>query len=527
LLRTHNRALDAAIEQQRRVEAELRSSQARLRAILRDSPDAIALYDVNSGRCDILNRIVFLGHRIDEFDIPNGLIDRMHPDDRDDAQVHLDRLPSLGADQVVETTVRIAASDGADRFVRLRFSPVSATVESTPTMLCMLGDVTEDWENQLRESELHEALRRAQRLEAVGQLAGGIAHDFNNVLAAILASAELLAGEIPDGRPEEYRSEIERAAQRGAALTRQLLTYAHRDRTEPRSVDLGDVVLGLEPLLRRTIGTGVQLQLTTPDEPLNVLADPTHLEQVVVNLVLNARDAMPDGGVLWVSVRPGTGISPADERVVLGVTDTGAGIDPAVRDHIFDPFVTTKETGKGTGLGLATVRTIADAAGANIEVSSEAGHGTTIEINFPRCAIPSEPADADVADRDVPCAGYKILLVEDDGAVSASLARLLERCGMTVASAATAPEALQRLAREHFDLVLTDLVMPGMSGRDLIERLVATRPDVHIVAMSGYAPEHDLALPSCVTLLRKPFTAPQLLSALAHVTSSTSVEAAQ
>src|SRR5207237_9968804 len=240
----------------------------------------------------------------------------------------------------------------------------------------------------LREGELQEALRRSQRLESVGRLAGGVAHDFNNILAAIQASAELLEGEVPGGRPEEYRQEIERAAQRGAALTRQLLTLAQRDSTEPRSVDLAEVVLGIETLLRRTLSADVQLQLTTPDESCDVFADPTHLEQVILNLALNARDAMPEGGVLWIAVRTETDDA-ADPRILLSVTDTGTGIDPEVRDHMFDPFVTTKAPGKGTGLGLATVRTIAESVGAEISVCSQPDQGTTFEIAFPRSTAPS------------------------------------------------------------------------------------------------------------------------------------------
>jgi PAS domain S-box-containing protein len=525
VLETENRALDLAIEQQRRVEAELRASQARVQAMLRDSPDAIALLDIDEGTCEVLNRAVFLGHPIDELGARGGILQLIHPDDRDDAHAQFDRLRQLDDDQILETTLRMTAADGRDRFVRLRFSPLSTAEDAPGTLLGSLSDVTEEWENQLREAELQEALRRSQRLESVGRLAGGVAHDFNNILAAIQASAELLEGEVSSGRPEEYRQEIERAAQRGAALTRQLLTFAHRDSTAPRSVDLAEVVLGIESLLRRTLSEDVQLQLTTPEESCDVFADPTHLEQVILNLALNARDAMPQGGVLWIAVRADAEDTSA-ERVVLSVTDTGTGIDPDVRDRMFDPFVTTKDPGKGTGLGLATVRTIAESVGAQISVCSQPGQGTTFEIAFPRRAAASNVGTPETFDDDIDGRGVRLLLVEDEGAVRAALAHLLERRRFEVTPVATAMDALQTIERASFDLVLTDLVMPGMSGLALIERLEATRPETRIVAMSGYSrSDDDSTIPSTVTLLRKPFTNTQMFSALrAAMTSAPVVE---
>jgi PAS domain S-box-containing protein len=526
LLQTQNRALDAAVAEQRRIEAELRAAQARFEAMLRDSPDAIALLHVEEGNCEILNREVLLGHRVGALDAPDGLLHLVHPDDRADARTQFDRLRELGGDQILETTLRMRDAEGRDRFVRLRFSLLRAPADAPRTLLGLVSDVTEEWDNQLREAELQEALRRSQRLESVGRLAGGVAHDFNNLLAAIQASAELLSGEVPDGRPEEYRQEIERAAQRGAALTRQLLTFAHRDRTEPKSVDLAEVVVGIESLLRRTLSADVQLQLTTPPEACRVFADPTHLEQVIVNLALNARDAMPEGGVLWIAVRnePDTGEPHAgtdagsDRRVILSVTDTGTGIDPEVRDRIFDPFVTTKDPGKGTGLGLATVRTIADSVGAEIRVFSEPAQGTTFEIAFPCSADAPAGRVSEVPDDDIDGSGVRILLVEDEGAVRAALTRTLERRGFDVTPAPTGVEALHAVERWSFDLVLTDMVMPAMSGRALIARLRESHPELRILAMSGYAPragdDDDADLPNAVRLVRKPFTNIQLFAAL-------------
>jgi PAS domain S-box-containing protein len=514
VLQTQNRALDVAIEEQRRVEAELRASQARFRAMLRDSPDAIALLNVDDGACEVLNRVTFLGHPIEALGEGDGLLRLVHPDDRDDAELQFDRLHQLDDDQTLETTLRMQSAEGLDRFVRLRFSPLSATESAPRSLLGLLSDVTEEWENELREAELQEALRRSQRLESVGQLAGGVAHDFNNILAAIQASAELLEDEVPRGRPEEYRLEIERAAQRGAALTRQLLTFAHRDRTEPRPVDLVEVVTGIESLLRRTLSADVQLQLTAPEETCTVVADPTHLEQVVLNLALNARDAMPDGGVLWIGIRVDAEDS-SDERIVLSVTDTGTGIDPEVRDRIFDPFVTTKEPGKGTGLGLATVRTIVESVGARISVFSQPAQGTTFEIAFPRSDRAGVARSPEPLRGEIDGDGLRLLLVEDECAVRTALAHMLEGRGFRVVTATSGLDALRVIERESFDVVLTDLVMPGMSGRELIERLEEAG-ESRVVAMSGYARgDFDASsLPSSVLLLRKPFTNTQLFSAL-------------
>jgi PAS domain S-box-containing protein len=513
LLRTENRELDRAIEQQRKIEAELRASQARFRAMLRDSPDAIAILHVDHGALEILNRVDFLGHPVEDLRGPDGLLRLVHGDDRDAARAAFESLRSLRGDQIFESTLRLQDADGHDRFVRLRFSPLSASEDGAGTLLGLLSDVSEAWENQLREAELEEALRQSQRLESIGRLAGGVAHDFNNLLAAIQASAELLEDAVPPGRPEEYRQEIERAAQRGAALTRQLLTFAHRDRTVARSVDLVEVVSGIESLLRRSLSAVVQLRITTPDEPCAVFVDPTRLEQVIFNLALNARDAMPDGGELSISVRVDL-VDDADRRVVLSVTDTGTGIDQEVRDRIFDPFVTTKEPGKGTGIGLATVRTIAESAGATIDVFSRPGEGTTFEIAFPRCAPGPENGSPPDADDDLDGLGRRILVVEDEDAVRAVIAHTLERRRFEVTVAASAIEALQVVERESFDLVLTDLMMPEMTGRELIERLAASRPTQRVVAMSGYSSDEGEVPADAVQILAKPFTNAQLFAAI-------------
>jgi nitrogen-specific signal transduction histidine kinase/CheY-like chemotaxis protein len=384
-------------------------------------------------------------------------------------------------------------------------------------MIGVLGDVTEARTVEIQQAELQEALLRAQRLDAVGRLAGGVAHDFNNLLATMLASAELLGDYVPEGRPREYVTEIERAATRGAALVRQLLTFAQRDQAEPQLVDLNEIVAGMEPLLRRTLGDNIQLQITTTDCSAEVVGDPTHVEQVILNLAVNARDAMPDGGVLWIA----TAIDfdderPENDRVVLSVIDTGEGIAPDVRDRMFDPFVTTKEPGKGTGLGLATVRSIVTQMQGEINVLTKVGEGTTFEVSMARRF--GEVAAGTQEDRPemLEGAGRHILLVEDDTAVRFALAHLLRRLDFNVTTSTNGSEALQFVEQQRYDLVLTDAVMPGLSGPELIRNLQRLRPELPVIMMSGYTSETlpEGAVAAGTQQLRKPFTNAELTRAL-------------
>jgi PAS domain S-box-containing protein len=530
-----NRLLDEALEQQRVVAAELRASEERFRTIVRDSPDMIVTLDLTDGTSEVLNRFDFFGHPLDALAAPNGLYSMVHPDDRRDADELWAHMRALECENVCETTLRVHDVNGDVRHARLRFSPLVVDEDAEggarpPKMLGAISDITAQSNNEIREAELQEALRRSQRLESVGQLAGGVAHDFNNLLAAILASAELLTDYVPEGRPREYTDEIQRSAMRGAALVRQLLTFAQRDRAEPRAVELNEIVLGMEPLLRRSLGEQVQLQMTTTDCSTEIIGDPTHLEQVILNLAVNARDAMPGGGVLWIA----TAIdfdddAPQNDRVVLSVTDTGTGIPADVREHMFEPFVTTKEPGQGTGLGLSTVQGIVTGMEGHIDVLTKIDEGTTFEVSFARRfgevdpLAPTEPAE------EIDGAGTRILLVEDDDAVRSALAHRLQRLGFAVTSATNGPEALQVVEQRTFDLVLTDSVMPGMSGPELIEHLHASRPELRIILMSGYTPGTMLDGESDdvgYQRLRKPFTSAQLAHALTLAFAAERVEQA-
>jgi signal transduction histidine kinase/ActR/RegA family two-component response regulator len=516
-LGVENQALDRALEQQRIVETELRASEERFRTILRDTPDIIVLFDAATGSCEVLNRADFLGHPLDALSAPGGLAALVEPDDRDAADAHWARLTGLEPEQVGETTLRLRDAAGAIRYARLRFSPLDVSDDGDgQRLLGLISDVTDAWTNEAREAELHEALRRSQRLEAVGQLAGGVAHDFNNLLAAIMASAELLVDDVPPGRPQEYAAEIQRSAMRGAALVRELLTFAQRDRAEPRPVDLNEIVAGMEPLLRRTLGEHIHLQVTLSETPAQVIGDPTHLEQVILNLAVNARDAMPDGGVLWIATAIDLDEEAAhDDRVVLSVTDTGEGIPNEIRARMFEPFVTSKDVGKGTGLGLATVRSIVTGMEGEIEVLTKIGEGTTFEISLARSAAAADVVGELEVAAQINGARRRVLLVEDEESVRFALARLLQRLDFVVTTAVNGAEALHTVEQQTFDLVITDAVMPGMSGPQLIEHLGDARPELRVLLMSGYTPdEMQKGEGSTVPRLRKPFTMSDLTRAL-------------
>jgi PAS domain S-box-containing protein len=380
-------------------------------------------------------------------------------------------------------------------------------------------------EAALRRSE--EQLRHAQKMEAVGQLAGGIAHDFNNLLTGILSYSELMLHELRESDP--LRGDLEQirhAGQRAAALTRQLLAFSRRQVLQPRVLSLNATVGEVEAMLRRLLGADVSIQTELDPGLWYVLADPGQLEQVLVNLVMNARDAMPAGGVVTVTTANrllqaaddarGNGVRPGG-YVTLSVRDTGVGMDVPTQARIFDPFFTTKDPGKGTGLGLATVYGIVEQSGGHIAVESAPGQGATFTIFLPR----HEPGAGAVAPgqpgrRGLPTGHETLLLVEDEAAVRSSARRLLERHGYQVVEARHGRDALRILeeGERTIDLVITDLVMPEMGGREMVERVRARHPAMKVLFMSGYserAVTSDGAMPAGTGFVEKPFTVDQLI----------------
>ncbi|MFN2369857.1 MAG: ATP-binding protein [Candidatus Krumholzibacteriia bacterium] len=383
------------------------------------------------------------------------------------------------------------------------------------------------WRDITDRRRLEEELRQAQKMEAVGKLAGGIAHDFNNLLMAIGGNAELLeAGLGPDAAGTEYLQEIRRGCARAASLVEQLLAFSRKSLRQPRVVELGGVLVGLERMLARLLGEDIEIVTRLCPDPLPVLVDPHQLEQVVLNLATNARDAMPDGGRLTFATSrapaaPDAAPCPDGAWAVLTATDTGAGIAPADLPRVFDPFFTTKEQGRGTGLGLSTVYGIVKQSGGDVTVASEPGRGTTFRVQLPlsgQAPAPEEPPAA-VAD----AGGTEtILLVEDEPTLIRLVAKVLRGRGYTVHTAGDGQEALALAADAQLacDLLLTDVVMPRMGGPELAGRLRRARPGQKVLFMSGYTDSVLLQrglIEGEVDLVAKPFSPAELLAKVREV----------
>ncbi|MBI2385148.1 MAG: response regulator [Elusimicrobia bacterium] len=443
--------------------------------------------------------------------------DMVHPDDR--APYLRARESAIRGVSAYEIEYRIVRPDGSVRRVRSRADVVRDKAGAAIKLIGILQDVTE-------RHELEERLRQSQKMEAVGRLAGGIAHDFNNILTAMKGYCSFLKGAVPkDGVLFRDVEEIEKSADRAATLTHQLLAFSRKQVLKPEVVDVNHVIGGLEGMMRCLIREDIDVVTRLKPGVGRIKADPGQIAQVLMNLIINARDAMPNGGRLVIETDDvAADASPLGvPAVMLEVTDGGSGMDPEVLAHAFEPFFTTKAVGKGTGLGLATVYGIVSQSGGHIAVASSPGRGTRFTIQFPAFAPGGMPDAPDVpAVSEGGKASETVLVVEDEDGVRKMICRSLLDQGYRVEAAADGEEALRLLEARSgpIDLVLTDIIMPGMNGRALAERIAARAPETRILYMSGYPDDviarHGVLEPG-TPFLQKPFTPRLLVETLREV----------
>ena len=509
-------------------ERALAASERRFRTVLEASPNAIVAVDQTG-------RIVYTNPRVDEtFGYPAGQligqpIERLLPERL--ATRHLAHRQGFferptARPMGIGLDLAGRRRDGSEFPVEISLSPVDTA--DGRLVFATVADIT-------ARKGLEGQLLQAQKMESIGRLAGGIAHDFNNMLSAIRGYADLILMDLAAGDPaaldlgdlQASVQAIHSAADRAATLTGQLLAFSRQQVLTPKVIDVRSTVTSIEPMLRRLIGENVRLVLALDPATGRVRADPSQIDQIIVNLVVNARDAMPGGGTVTVE----TGNTELSEPyaaehfdvtpgpyVVLAVSDNGIGMDRETKEHIFEPFFTTKEHGKGTGLGLATIYGIVRQSGGHIWLYSEPGLGTAFKLFFPRVHAPAERAgEPEVGGREQ--GSGTILLAEDEQAVREFTVRVLYRAGYTVLAAPDAMEALEIADRHRSEIVavVSDVVMPGMSGTELVQRIRERYPEIGIVLLSGYTAETlDLAdiLASGARFVGKPFTPDALVRAV-------------
>lgn len=507
----------------RAMEAALQESEERFRRAIIDAPMPIMIH-TEDGRVLQVNKAWsdLTGYTAEELPTTDDWIMKLLGDVGPEMRNRIEGLyKTEPVPQGRELPIRTRS--GATRTWSFSSAPLGAESEKGRAIITIAMDVTE-------RQALEQQLAQAQKMEAIGLLAGGVAHDFNNLLTVISGYANLLIESLNELDPATQQvKEIVTAAERAAALTRQLLAFSRKQVLQPANVDINAVVRDSERMLRRLIGEDIEIRMALAAEEMRTLVDPGQLAQVVMNLAINARDAMPEGGRLTIAteeaelgtdftmryptIAPGT-------YVQLSISDTGIGMDEATLARIFDPFFTTKAAGAGTGLGLSTVYGIVKQSNGHISVESEPGHGTTFRIYFPRIFEPVKPAKQAV---ELPARGSEtVLLVEDEPALRKLARDILTHSGYRVVEAANGGEALLVCERHPGDiaLLITDLIMPGMSGRELADRLAPLRPGMRVLFMSGYTSHAVLAngaLEGGVQFIQKPFTPSTLIDKVRQI----------
>jgi PAS domain S-box-containing protein len=514
-----NETLRTEIAERKRAEGELRWKTAFLEAQVNSSPDGILVVDTKKKRIQQNQRLMELFQvpkEIAEDDGDAKLLQHVTGQMKNPKQF-LERVEHLYAqpDEIGRDEIELAKGTILDRYS----SPVRDKAGKYYGRIWTFRDITE-------QRKLEAQFRQAQKMEGIGQLAGGVAHDFNNILAVIQMQSDLLksSGGLSTDQ-SEYAQEISITVQRAAALTRQLLLFSRREVFQPRDLDLSDSVTNTTKMLRRILGENVQIQLKLASQPMFIHADAGMMDQVLLNLAVNARDAMPHGGQLVIEtsgvefdefaasqspqMRPGS-------FVRLSVSDSGCGIPPEILPKIFEPFFTTKDVGKGTGLGLATVFGIVQQHQGWINVYSEVNHGTTFRVYLPRLAKNGGEKSAQPALTEMRGGNETILLAEDDPSLRVSVRKALSQLGYRILEAPTGVKALEvwKENRDEVRLLVTDLVMPdGMTGKDLAQRILQENPKLKVIYMSGYSAEvvgKDFPLKEGVNFLTKPFQASKL-----------------
>ena len=515
------------VSERKRGESVLRESEARHRAVLETAMDAFVAMD-DKGHVIEFNPAAerMFGHARADV-IGRELAEVIIPPSFQDAHRHgLARYLATGEHTLLGGRIEVSArrADGTEFPVELTVTV--ARMAGPPTFSAYVRDLTEQKRADAARSSLELQLQQAQKMEAVGRLAGGVAHDFNNLLTVISGRAHMLLSRLKPGEPMHRDVDlIQKTSQRAVALTSQLLAFSRKQIVQPRVLELGPLVADLVPMLQRMIGEDMELVVEPVQGTGRVKVDPSQMQQVLMNLAVNARDAMPNGGRIGVSIRDvevdeaaalhPTNLPPGP-YVALAVSDTGTGMSAETAAHIFEPFFTTKEQGKGTGLGLSTVYGIVEQSRGHIQVQSEPDHGTTFTIHLPRVEEPlaaDPPADAA---RRLRTTSRTVLVVDDEPEVLELATEILRRVGYSVLEAADGAAALE-VARGHegeIHLLVTDMVMPGMSGRDLAERLRALRHALPVLYISGYV--QDAAARATLgrehsAFVAKPFT-PELLT---------------
>ena len=531
-LQRSTKRLESEVSEHRQARKALEESEASFRELLELSPLAM-LVAADDGSVELVNAMfdTALGYRVEDVPTIAAFWRAVCPsaDAREQIIASVDELIARSPDdpaQSLPIKTEVRAADGGTRFVDLFASRVGGRT------VIVVSDIT------IRR-RLEEQLFQSQRMESIGRLSGGVAHDFNNLLTVILTTVSLIDEETGGDHPlKDDIDEIREAAQRAAGLTRQLLAFSRRQVLQPAVVDLNQLVGDMDRMLRRLIGEDIDLRTSLAADLEPVTADPGQVEQVIMNLAVNARDAMPAGGKLTLETanvvlddkytEEHAEVTPGP-YVMLAVSDTGVGMDAETCRHIFEPFFTTKDKARGTGLGLATVYGIVKQSGGHIWLYSEPGKGATFKIYLPVRVSAKQAAAADVAGASLPAraadARTTVLVIEDEKAVRDLAVRVLEGEGYQVIAAASGADALVVSAGldGQIDLLLTDVVMPGMSGRQAAEALSEQRPELRVLYMSGYTDNaivHHGVLDEGTHFLQKPFTREGLLAKVRDVLRS-------